>query len=136
MIINWLGCCCFQLPPSQMSENFGKSLRRLRGERSQREVAAALGIPTTTLSSLEQQDTVPRGPMLEMLCGHFGVAVDYFFPVPEKEISPAVEWLRLQRQRKFNVAPTVATNSAPDAEITPQEKATFDKLIGAKRASS
>lgn len=74
--------------------------------------------------------------MLGMLCGYFGVAADYFFPVPEQEISPAVEWLRLQRQRKFNTPPTVATNSAPDAEITPQEKAKFDKVIGAKRDSS
>jgi hypothetical protein len=30
----------------------------------------------------------------------------------------------------------VATNSAPDTEITPQEKAKFDTVIGAKIANS
>jgi len=45
-------------------ENFGERLRRLRGDRSQKEVATKLGLPVTTLSSLENQDTIPRGEVL------------------------------------------------------------------------
>lgn len=119
-----------------MNENFGKRLRRLRGDRSQKEIAGTLGIPTTTYASLEQQDGVPRGPVLEKLCDHFGVAVDYFFPSPEREITPALEWLRSRRTENFRGAKTVATNVAPDAEVTEEEKAKFDKIIGAKIANS
>jgi transcriptional regulator with XRE-family HTH domain len=115
-----------------MTEHFGKRLRRLRGERSQREVAAALGIPTTTLSSLEQQETVPRGPVLQRLCGYFGVSLDYFFPPAKKAISPAREWLREQRSRSFSVAPTIATYSI--SEISLEEKERLDTLIGARIA--
>ncbi len=117
-----------------MTENFGKRLRRLRGTRSQREVAADLGIPPTTLSSLEQQETVPRGPMLQRLCAYFGVSLDYFFPLTKIAISPAREWLREQRSRSFSVAPTIATYSILD--IGTEEKEKLDTLIGARIAKS
>jgi transcriptional regulator with XRE-family HTH domain len=115
-----------------MSEHFGKSLRRLRGERSQREIAAALGVPTTTLSSLEQQETVPRGPVLRQFCNYFGVEPDYFFPAGKKETSPARDWLRELRSRSFSVAPTIATYSI--SEIGAEEKEKLDTLIGARIA--
>jgi transcriptional regulator with XRE-family HTH domain len=116
-----------------MTEHFGERLRRLRGEKSQREVATALEIPTTTLSSLEQQQTVPRGPMLQRLSGYFGVDPDYFFPAGKKESSAAREWLRAQRSRSFNVVPTVATYSI--WEISQDEKERLDTLIGEKKVA-
>ena len=113
-----------------MTEHFGKRLRRLRGERSQREVAAELGFPTTTLSSLEQQETVPRGPMLQQLCDHFGVSPEYFFPAVKKATASAREWLREQRSRSFDVAPTIATHSV--SEVSQSDKEKLDDLIGAR----
>lgn len=119
-----------------MSENFGRRLRRIRGDHSQKEIAAAIGIPTTTYASLEQQDAAPRGPVLERLCDHFGVAVEYFFPPPEREIASAVEWLRSRRTENFRGAETVATNVAPDAVVTEEEKKKFNRIIGEKLADS
>jgi transcriptional regulator with XRE-family HTH domain len=92
-------------------QHFGRRLRRLRGERSQKEVAEGLGIPTTTLSSLEQQETVPRGPVLQRLSDYFGVARDYFYPPHRRTTSGAREWLRELRQTSFDVDPTIATHS-------------------------
>jgi transcriptional regulator with XRE-family HTH domain len=117
-----------------MTGNFGKRLRRLRGERSQKDVAAGIGIPTTTYASLEQQETVPRGPVLQRLCDYFGVSLDYFFPPAKRAVSPAREWLREQRNRSFNVTPTIATYSI--SEVSPEEKEKLDKVIGAKVANS
>jgi transcriptional regulator with XRE-family HTH domain len=117
-----------------MIEHFGKRLRRLRGDRSQREVAQDLGIPTTTLSSLEQQEAVPRGPMLQKLSNHFGVPVEYFFPRERKVSTTAREMLSELRQRSFNVAPTIATH-AP-SNFSEEDKKQFARYIKAKIANS
>ena len=117
-----------------MIEHFGKRLRRLRGDRSQREVAQDLGIPTTTLSSLEQQEAVPRGPMLQKLSDHFGVPVEYFFPRERKASTPAREMLSELRQRTFNVASTIATHAQPN--FSEEDKKQFAKYIKAKIANS
>jgi transcriptional regulator with XRE-family HTH domain len=114
-----------------MAESFGKRLRRLRGSRSQKEIAAGVGIPTTTYASLEQQASIPRGPVLQRLCGYFGVSHGYFFPPSEKAVSPAREWLKAQRERRFDVTPTVATSSV--AEISQEEKEKVDRALGARK---
>lgn len=118
-----------------MTEHFGKRLRRLRGNRSQREVASDLGIPTTTLSSLEQQDTVPRGPMLRRLSEHFGVSLDYFFPSEPKASRPAREMLRELRGHNFNVAATIATHSSA-TDFDEEDKEQFANLLKARLANS
>lgn len=105
-----------------VKEHFGKRLRRLRGELSQREAAQALGIPTTTLSSLEQQETVPRGPMLQRLADHFGVPIEYFYPPGKRTTESAREWLRQLRQRSFDATPTVATHSDIDFDDETKEQ--------------
>ncbi len=61
-------------------EHFGKRLRRLRGERSQKEVASDLEMPQTTLSTLENQEAVPRGEVVERLAKFYNVPVAYFYP--------------------------------------------------------
>lgn len=118
----------------RMTEHFGKRLRRLRGERSQKEVASGIGVPTTTYASLEQQETVPRGPVLQRVCDYFGVVPDYFFPSVKKGTSSAREWLREQRSRSFDVAPSIATYSLSQASSEEKEK--LDNLIGTRVGKS
>jgi len=82
-------------------EHFGQKLRNLRGSRSQKEVATALGMPPTTLSSLENQESAPRGEVLQRLAEYFKVRIDYFFrtPSPEPKASDAArDWLYRVRQ--------------------------------------
>ena len=110
-----------------MTQHFGRRLRRLRGERSQKEVAEALGIPTTTLSSLEQQETVPRGPMLQRLADHFGVSRDYFYPPDTRTTVGAREWLRQLRQTSFNGRQTIATHA--DIDFDEEVKARFAENV-------
>ena len=117
-----------------MTEQFGKRLRRLRGERPQREIAAELGIPTTTLSSLEQQESIPRGAMLQKLCDHFGVSVDYFFPSERKATPTARQWLKELRQLHFDVAPTIATHAT--ADFGEEVKVEFAKHLRSKIVST
>lgn len=95
-------------------ENFGQRLRNLRGSRSQKEVATALGMPATTLSTLENQESAPRGEVLQKLAEHFKVPVSYFFRTPDSEpkVNPAArEWLQRIRSSRFNAKETVATNA-------------------------
>jgi transcriptional regulator with XRE-family HTH domain len=95
-------------------ENFGQRLRNLRGGRSQKEVATALGMPATTLSTLENQENAPRGEVLQKLAEHFKVPVSYFFRTPDsgpKASTAAREWLQRIRTSQFTVKETVATNA-------------------------
>lgn len=94
-------------------ENFGERLRRLRGERSQREIASDLEMPVTTLSSLENQKTIPRGEVLEKLADYFKVPMNYFFK--NLEIEPtgtdaAHAWLEQVREPAIGKQ-TVATQA-------------------------
>jgi|SRR6185312_2829286 len=96
-------------------ENFGQRLRNLRGGRSQREVASALGMPATTLSTLENQESVPRGEVLQKLAEHFKVPLSYFFRTPDSEPkvnAAALDWLQRLRTNKFQGKETVATNAS------------------------
>jgi transcriptional regulator with XRE-family HTH domain len=110
-----------------MTDHFGRRLRRLRGERSQKEAAEAIGIPTTTLSSLEQQETVPRGPMIQRLADHFGVPLDYFYPPNRRTTAGAREWLRELRQTPFDAAPTIATHA--DVDFDEEAKKRFAENV-------
>lgn len=80
---------------------FGEILRRLRGSRSQKEVAADLQMPVTTLSTLENQESVPRGPVLKRFADYYGVPLSYFYTSSSSEMKPtagASAWLRTLRQ--------------------------------------
>ena len=66
--------------------DFGSRLRRLRGTRTQKEVAADLQMPITTLSTLENQQSVPRGVTLKRLADYYGVPVTYFYSPPTSEM--------------------------------------------------
>jgi transcriptional regulator with XRE-family HTH domain len=96
--------------------NFGELLRRLRGGRSQRDVAGELQMPVTTLSTLENQQTVPRGPVLKKLADYYGVAVSYFYSSSATEMKAtgaASAWLQTVRQNS-NVKETIATYASPE----------------------
>jgi transcriptional regulator with XRE-family HTH domain len=78
-------------------EKFGERLRRLRGERSQKEVATGLGLPVTTLSSLENQDAIPRGEVLQKFVEYYKVPINYFYKSGSTEVKAsdaAVAWVQ------------------------------------------
>jgi transcriptional regulator with XRE-family HTH domain len=82
-------------------EKFGERLRKLRGERPQKEIAAHLGIPATTLSTLENQDSIPRGEVLRKLAECYKVPISYFYETvaPKVRSSDAAHaWLQSLRQ--------------------------------------
>jgi transcriptional regulator with XRE-family HTH domain len=94
-------------------EKFGPRLRRLRGDRSQKEVAAELGMPVTTLSTLENQDTIPRGETLQKLAECYKVPISYFYKTGSTEIKTsdaALAWVQ-QLREPAEGKDTVATQS-------------------------
>lgn len=103
-------------------EQFGERLRRLRGERSQKSVADELGIPQTTLSSLEKQESVPRGELLSRLSEFFGVPIDYFYDESEPRPSESAKaWLD-QLRAGAKGRETVATHSRKHVNKRTREK--------------
>jgi transcriptional regulator with XRE-family HTH domain len=100
-------------------EHFGERLRRLRGERSQKAIAEALAMPQTTLSSLEKQQSIPRGDVLKKLADFFGVPIAYFYTASNPTSSEAGKaWLEhLKSSTKGR--DTIATHSpiALDSQI-------------------
>lgn len=75
-----------------MVDSFGAELKRLRGDRSQQEVATAAGITQTFLSELETGRKVRLGAdVLFNICRALGVQCDHFasfFPAPEPADKP------------------------------------------------
>lgn len=95
---------------------FGDLLRRLRGNRSQREVATELEMPVTTLSTLENQASVPRGPVLKKLSEYYDVPPTYFYSGSALRMKPsesARDWLALVRS-DTDSKETIATYAGPD----------------------
>jgi hypothetical protein len=73
-------------------------------------------MPVTTLSTIENQQSVPRGPVLKKLAGYYGVSVSYFYSSSATEMKPtgaASAWLQTVR-RDSNVKETIATYAQPD----------------------
>lgn len=94
--------------------NFGERLRRLRGNRSQKEVASLLGMPQTTLSTLENSENVPRGEVLKTLAEHFHIPVAYFYPQEPPSVvatEKAKALLDSIRQSTDEARATVATHT-------------------------
>ena len=97
--------------------HFGELLRRLRGPRTQKEVSTDLDMPVTTLSSLENQESVPRGPVLKRLADYYGVEITYFYSAPTSEMSStstAREWLLSLRDKPGVAKDAIATLAPPD----------------------
>lgn len=58
---------------------YGKRLIELRGERSQAEVAKAIGIATSTLGMYETEQRVPRDSIKILLADYYGTTVQKIF---------------------------------------------------------
>jgi transcriptional regulator with XRE-family HTH domain len=90
---------------------FGERLRRLRGDRSQKEIAGLLGMPVTTYSTLENQEAIPRGQVLKRLADFFAVQMSYFHPSPSpglRSTESARGWLESLRTSEYAEQKTVA----------------------------
>jgi transcriptional regulator with XRE-family HTH domain len=114
--------------------HFGERLRLLRGRRSQKRVADELDIPPTTLSTLENQETLPRGEVLERLAKYFSVPVSYFFPTePVKPTHAAKAYLIAIKGAEAG-SRRVATHSLLNLDRSAEEK--IDEIIGQKSAEA
>jgi putative transcriptional regulator len=116
-----------------MMLSFGELLRRLRGERSQREVAEELGMPATTLSSLENQQDTPRGPVLHKIAEYYGVPVTYFFPSNSSgpHSSESAKHYLLGLKDRVGTKETVATHASDD--LTDADKERVAELINKRK---
>ncbi len=114
--------------------HFGERLRLLRGDRSQKEVARALGMPQTTLSTLENQAAVPRGEVLQRLADFFGTGVDYFFPTGSiRPSSAARAYLRAIRHATPDSKTVVAHSTL---QLDGETKSKIHERIRQKRAQT
>jgi transcriptional regulator with XRE-family HTH domain len=57
----------------------GERLRRLRGDKSQEEVAAAVGISKSALSQYERGERVPRDHIKVRLADYYDRSVQFIF---------------------------------------------------------
>ena len=58
---------------------YGKRLVELRGNRSQSEVARAIGIATSTLGMYETEQRMPRDSIKILLANYYGTTVQKIF---------------------------------------------------------
>jgi transcriptional regulator with XRE-family HTH domain len=73
-------------------------------------------MPITTLSTLENQESIPRGAVLKKLGDYYGVQVAYFYSTPSTELKStdaAKAWLLHLRQTKV-LENGIATHASPD----------------------
>ncbi len=61
------------------ASKIGKTLRELRGDRPQREIAKAVGITVMALSQYENGNRVPRDEIKLRLAQFYGKTVDAIF---------------------------------------------------------
>ena len=60
--------------------SFGKTLRKLRGNRTQEEIARNIGITKSSWAMYEREERVPRDEIKIQITRYFGVTVqDIFF---------------------------------------------------------
>ncbi len=103
--------------------NFGERLRKLRGDRSQKEVAKNIGIPQTTLSTFENQDSIPRGEVVQRFADFYKVLPNYFYKEDEQGLTSsaaAKAWIHSLKQPVTGKA-TIATQAGTQIdEVTKQ----------------
>lgn len=59
--------------------SYGKKLVELRGEKSQQEVAKAIGIATSTLGMYEIEQRVPRDSVKRLIAKYYNKTVQEIF---------------------------------------------------------
>lgn len=60
-------------------ESIGQKLIKLRGERTQSEVAQAIGVADSTIGMYESDRRVPRDEIKVKLAEYFGVSIESLF---------------------------------------------------------
>ena len=61
-------------------KGYGNKLRKLRGTRSQEEIARAVNVSTSAIAMYENEERSPRDEIKVRLANHFGTSVqDIFF---------------------------------------------------------
>lgn len=114
-------------------QTFGELLKRLRGARQQRDVAAELRMPVTTLSTLENQTKLPRAAVLKRLADYYGVPITYFYPVEPPALTcsgAAKQWLSSLRAQ-IEAKDTVAMHASID--FPDEVKREVEKLIRTRK---
>jgi DNA-binding XRE family transcriptional regulator len=61
------------------SEKIGARLRELRGDRSQKEIADAIGVTDMAISLYENGERIPRDEIKRAIAKYFGVTVESIF---------------------------------------------------------
>jgi transcriptional regulator with XRE-family HTH domain len=98
-----------------------------------------MDIPQTTLSTLENQTSVPRGEVLARLADYFGVPITYFYrshTVPLRSTEPARRFLESIRAEPIRGKATVATHMEPSEDFDEDTKRLIAEKIHQKRAET
>lgn len=59
--------------------SFGKNLRKLRGDKTQDEIAQDIGITKSSWAMYEREERVPRDEVKIQIAKHFGMTVQEIF---------------------------------------------------------
>lgn len=62
-----------------MATRVGNRLKKLRGNRTQTEVAKALGISVSAVSSYENGERIPRDPLKKKIAKFYDTDISIFF---------------------------------------------------------
>ncbi len=105
-------------------ENFGERLRKLRGQHSQKGVAAELGIPQTTLSTLENQKSIPRGEVVQKFADYYKVTISYFYRSTSTPVKPsdAARAALYELRQPIKGKDTIATQANPSIDDALKER--------------
>ena len=60
-------------------EYMAETLRRLRGKKTQQEVASSIGITVSSLSMYERGERIPRDEVKKSIASFYGKSVHYIF---------------------------------------------------------
>ncbi len=57
----------------------GEKLTKLRGDKTQKEIADAIGITVSALSNYENDYRTPKDEVKKKLCSHYNVSIEEIF---------------------------------------------------------
>ena len=79
ILVKILNIDVFQKGGLHMALSAGDKMRTLRGNKSQEQVAEALGIPVSTYASYEQGVRIPRDSMKRKIADYYNLTVQFIF---------------------------------------------------------
>ena len=79
ILVKILNIDVFQKGGLHMALSAGDKMRTLRGNKSQEQVAEALGIPVSTYASYEQGVRIPRDSMKRKIADYYNRTVQFIF---------------------------------------------------------